>query len=68
MRPILFAAALLIGFCAVYFGGKLIGFDMTEYSRWTGHSADGNWEAVMKKAVVRPGSAEILLDRLQPAG
>ncbi|MFT0802493.1 hypothetical protein VSK91_13080 [Bacillus swezeyi] len=50
------------------FGGKLIGFDMTEYSRWTGHSADGNWEAVMKKAVVRPGSAEILLDRLQPAG
>ncbi|MFN2746882.1 MULTISPECIES: DUF4944 domain-containing protein [Bacillus] len=49
-RPLLFASALLMAFCFLYYGGKLIGFYMTEYPKWTGKSADGNWEAVIKKS------------------
>ncbi|MSN99297.1 DUF4944 domain-containing protein [Bacillus paralicheniformis] len=48
-RPLLFIASLFTAFCAVYFGGRLIGFYMTEYPKWNGQSADGNWEAVIKK-------------------
>ncbi|WP_435541476.1 DUF4944 domain-containing protein [Bacillus paralicheniformis] len=48
-RPLLFIASLFTAFCTVYFGGRLIGFYMTEYPKWNGQSADGNWEAVIKK-------------------
>ncbi|MCY7836900.1 YdhH/YoaO family protein [Bacillus haynesii] len=48
-RPVLFISSLFMAFCAVYFGGRLIGFYMAEYPKWNGQSADGNWEAVIKK-------------------
>ncbi|MDN5389523.1 MULTISPECIES: DUF4944 domain-containing protein [Bacillus] len=57
-RPLLFIASLFTAFCAVYFGGRLIGFYMTEYPKWNGQSADENWEAVIKKIEGRAYLAE----------
>ncbi|MCY9154036.1 YdhH/YoaO family protein [Bacillus haynesii] len=67
-RPVLFIASLLIAFCAVYFGGRLIGLYMAEYPKWNGQSADGNWEAVIKKAMKAANSAGTCIGQAAGSG